>query len=230
MSSVFLLRHSQRSLNRAALDLADTGWRCLGSSQHWQEAAASLAHAMPDYLVSDVHLSDGHACRLLQHLNTLPPGLARPRVLLISDAVDELTLFRTLSCGGHAYHLDLPRGPSLQDSLQALEQGRAQMSPAIARQALQSFGAPRRQASEARRIESGHDRHPLEALSLISRAEQALLSLLSHGMLVEEIAESWYVLREEVERRIARLYRKLHALCPPAHLSMGFLDGRLMPA
>ena len=229
MSSVFLLRHSQRSLNRASLDLADTGWQCMGASQHWQEAAASLAHAMPDYLVSDVHLSDGHASRLLRHLNTLPPGLARPRVLLISDAVDEMTLFRTLSCGGHAYHLDQPRGPSLQHSLQALQQGRAQMSPAIARQALQSFGANRRQVSEARRIEAGHDRQPVEALSLISRAEQALLSLLSHGLLPDEIAATWYVLREEVERRIARLYRKLHALCPPAHVAEVF-DDRLLAA
>lgn len=217
MSSVFLLRHSQRSLNRAVGDLSDHGWQCLGASQHWQEAAASLRHAMPAYLVSDVHLSDGHASCLLQHLDTLPPALARPRVLLISDAVDEMTLFRTLSGGAHAYHLDQPRGPGLQDSLLALAQGRAQMSPAIARQALQSFGALRRQASEARRIEAGHDRQPLEALSLISRAEQALLSLLSHGWLVPEIAEAWYVLRDEVERRIARLYRKLHGLCPPAH-------------
>lgn len=218
MSSVFLLRHSQRSLNRAAQDLADTGWQCLGASQSWQEAAASLRHAMPAYLVSDVHLSDGHASCLLQHLGTLPPALVRPRVLLISDAVDEMTLFRTLSCGAHGYHLDQPRGPGLQDSLLALAQGRAQMSPAIARQALQSFGASRRQVSEARRIESGHDRQPLAVLSLISRAEQALLSLLSHGWLVPEIAQAWYVLQDEVERRIARLYRKLHALCPPAHV------------
>lgn len=108
MSSVFLLRHSQRSLQRAALDLADTGWQCLGTSQHWQEAAASLRHAMPAYLVSDLHLSDGHASCLLQQLNALPPGVVRPRVLLISDAVDELTLFPALSRGGHAYHLDQP--------------------------------------------------------------------------------------------------------------------------
>ncbi|MDL5031033.1 hypothetical protein QRD43_03860 [Pelomonas sp. APW6] len=229
MSSVFLLRHSQRSLQRAALDLADTGWQCLGTSQHWQEAAASLRHAMPAYLVSDLHLSDGHASCLLQQLSALPPGVVRPRVLLISDAVDELTLFPTLSSGGHAYHLDQPRGPSLQDSLQALEQGRARMSPAIAREALHSFGAPRRPVSEARRLEAGLDRQPLAMLSLISRAEQALLSLLSHGLLVEEIADAWYVLREEVERRIARLYRKLHALCPPAHVMAGG-DRCLLPA
>ncbi len=229
MSSVFLLRHSQRSLNRASSDLADAGWQCLGASQHWQEAAASLAYAMPDYLVSDVHLSDGHASRLLQHLNMLTPGLTRPRVLLISDAVDEMTLFRTLSCGAHGYHLDQPRGPSLKASLLALEQGRAQMSPAIARQALQSFGANRRQVSEARRIEAGHDRQPVAAMSLISRAEQALLSLLSHGLLAEEIAQAWYVLREEVERRIARLYRKLHALCPPAQVA-AVCDDRLLAA
>ena len=218
MSSVFLLRHSQRSLNRAAGALADSGWHCLGASQHWQEAAASLGHAMPDYLVSDVHLSDGHASCLLQHLGSLAPAVARPRVLLISDAVEEMTLFHTLSCGAHAYHLDQPRGPGLQESLLALAQGRAQMSPAIARQALQRFGATRRQVSEARRIEAGHDREPLALLSLISRAEQALLSLLSHGWLVAEIAEAWFVLQDEVERRIARLYRKLHALCPPAHI------------
>ncbi|MGM9515552.1 hypothetical protein ACS5PK_14940 [Roseateles sp. DB2] len=230
MSSVFLLRHSQRSLNRAAQDLAATGWHCLGTSQHWQEAAVSLGHAMPDYVVSDVHLSDGHASRLLQHLSTLAPALARPRVLLISDAVDDMSLFRTLSCGAHAYHLEQPRGPRLQDSLRALEQGRAQMSPAIAREALQSFGASRRQVSEARRLEAGHDRQPLSALSLISRAEQALLSLLAHGWLVPEIAEAWFVMRDEVERRIARLYRKLHALCPPAHVSVAAAEQRLIAA
>ena len=229
MSSVFLLRHSQRSLDRAALDLAQTGWQCLGAAQHWQEAAARLRHAMPAYLVSDLHLSDGHASCLLQQLSALPPGVVRPRVLLISDAVDELTLFPTLSRGGHAYHLDQPRGPSLPDSLQALVQGRARMSPAIAREALHTFGAPRRQVSEARRLEAGLDREPLAVLSLITRAEQALLSLLSHGLLVEEIAEAWYVLREDVERRIARLYRKLHALCPPPHVApVG--DGHLLPA
>lgn len=229
MSSVFLLRHSQRSLQRAALDLSQSGWECLGASQHWQEAAASLQHAMPAYLISDLHLSDGHASCLLQHLDTLSPGVAKPRVLLISDAVDELTLYRTLRCGGHAYHLDQPRGPSLQDSLQALEQGRARMSPAIARETLHSFGAPRLAVSEARRIDTSLDRRPLAALSLISHAEQALLSLLSHGLLVEEIAEAWVVMRDEVERRIARLYRKLHALCPPVHVAAG-LETQLEPA
>ncbi len=42
-------------------------------------------------------------------------------------------------------------------------------------------------------------------------------------------ADAWYVLREDVERRIARLYRKLHALCPPAHL-MAAGERGLLPA
>lgn len=212
MPSFYLLRHSERSLESAAAALsAEPDWQCLGRAQRVKEASQALHGRWPEFLVCDLRLVDGHASRLLRQLQQLPPGLASPRVLVLSQAADDLTLFDAMRYGAHAYHVEAPKSEPLTLSLQALQHGRARMSPAIARQTLESFGLGRCALPQACARSAAQDKLPVAPLSLLSRAEHALLSLLSQGLLLAEIAQHWALLVEELERRVARLYRKLHA-------------------
>jgi DNA-binding NarL/FixJ family response regulator len=216
MTAVFLLRRNRPALLASLKALygdeaAATGqsWRCAGTATLWRDALPQLQDRAPDVLVCDLQLLDGPVSQLLQRM-----APRQARVLLIAPTTDDPLLFPTLRCGAEGYHLESAPGCSqgLMAALAALQAQHASVSPALARQLLQAFGLPSSGLQLAHCVAAAHDDTPV-APGLV-RAQQHLLSLVSHGLLAAEIAQRWQLAEQEIARRIGRILAALHQLQP----------------
>lgn len=211
MPAVFLIRRTHQSLIRAGTVLAQEGrWLLCGQTEQVREAAGQVRIHQPDVLACDLRLVDGNATRLLRELPHEPA--LRPRVLLLTPSPDDLLLFEALRSGGDGYCVDAGSGANLPAALSQLHEGRASMSPMIARQMLAAFGLQRSNLQLAQCVASAQDLAPLAGHEPLSLSDQHLLSMVAGGLLCEEIAQRWQVAVAEVERRFAALYRQLHLL------------------
>lgn len=212
MPSVFLIRRCQPSLQKAQARLASTAnWKLCGSGDMVRDAPEALQAVHADFIACDLRLYDGHASRLGYAMREWP---RRPQLLLLSPTADDLQLFDALLAGGHSYCVDDGSGQGLIAGLQHLAEGRARMSPLLARQTLETFGLARSSLLASTNPAAAHDT-ALVAIAQMQRADQHLLSLLSQGLLAIEIAQRWQLAQAEVERRLAGIYVKLHALGQP---------------
>lgn len=206
MPTVYLLRHSLRTLQRTRSQLlAADGIELAGSRDSLDEALPEIVALAPDIVASDLRLVDSHAIRVALELGRLP---VRPQLLLLTPTADDLQLFAALSTGANAYHVDDDGGASLASAVLRLHERRAMLSPQLARQALAAFGIARSPLATARQAPAALDARP--AGRQVDQAGRHLLSLLAQGLLLAEIAALWRLEVAEIERRAWRLVRLLH--------------------
>lgn len=207
MPSVFLLRRTRQALLAAQRALFEPDhherWRCVGGCDSLHEALPRIAASRPDVVATDLRLLDGHALGLLRRL-----GAPRPRVLLLSPESDDPLLFEALAAGAQGYWLDPGRAQGLAAGLSDCQANAAQMSPALARQALEALGLARSEAQQALSVAAAQDPTPLGRG--LARSDQHLLTLVAQGLLVEEIMQRWQLGRAEIGRRLAAVYAALH--------------------
>jgi DNA-binding NarL/FixJ family response regulator len=212
MPEVVVVRRTLQSVRRTQAELAtvpELFWG--GGTDDLQHAATLLKARQPQLLLCDLRLVDGTVLHLLRKLQKqghgLAPARSLPRVLVLTPSADESLLFDTLRAGAHAYAVDDSKPAALSRAARELLEGRAAMSPMIARQMLDCFGVQRSPLQEAVRPPP-HWTAP--QCAQLAEADRRLLSLLAHGLLAVEVARCWNQTLEQVGRRIAVLYRKLH--------------------
>ncbi|MGS0755672.1 hypothetical protein ACVBEH_13920 [Roseateles sp. GG27B] len=184
------------------------GWTLNGSGESLRDILAPLQASPPDIIACDLRLLDGHACRLARQFQQWSK---RPQMLLLTATADDLLLFQTLRCGASSYCIETGDGQGLAQGLQRLAAGRSVMSPRIARHTLEALELPRSCLLRAQQAEAAHEGPaPDQPFNPVIPAEQHLLSLLAHGLLSEEIGRHWGLAQAEIERRLYRIYSKLH--------------------
>lgn len=204
--TVYLLRLSEASLQRTRSLLLQSRDVELGGSGHvLGDALEEIAALAPDIVATDLRLVDSHAMRVAHELGRLQ---VRPQLLLLTPTADDLQLFAALSAGANAYHVDDGNGSGLVEALSRLHHRRAMLNPQLARQALAAFGIERSPLVTARQTSAPLDASP--AGRQIEQASRHLLTLLSQGLLLAEIAALWKLEAAEIERRVWRLVRLLH--------------------
>jgi two-component system response regulator DevR len=205
MYAAFLLRSTDAALQRTKDQvLALPDWELAGGATQWHEALERLPLLQPDALVTDLRLGDHSADRLLQAL--AKRGLRVPTLVLVASNEDPL-LLKALWQGAQGYLAETGPRSNLGQALAALQQGRASLTPAQSRELLSQLGTPRLAVAAAARRELSIDAQ--SAGPWLSRAQQALLSLLAHGWLPREVGAAWQLAAEDVERRVAQLLRVL---------------------
>ncbi len=204
--TVYLLRLNEAVLQRTRSRLLQSKDVELAGSGHvLGDALEELATLAPDIVATDLRLVDAHAMRVAHELGRLQ---VRPQLLLLPPTADDLQLFAALSAGANAYHVDDGSGAGLAEALSRLHQRRAMLNPQLARQALAAFGIERSPLVTARQVSAPLDASP--AGRQIEQASRHLLTLLSQGLLLAEIATLWKLEVAEIERRVWRLVRLLH--------------------
>jgi two-component system, NarL family, nitrate/nitrite response regulator NarL len=136
-------------------------------------AMAALAMA-PDValLLVDQQLPDGGAQELLQQVR------AHPSLKVVTTLYsDDDRLFDLICLGAAGYLLKEDRFEVLVEQLQRIVQGQPPMSPAIARRALSAFGG-------------GSGRRGADGLTALDSSEADVLSRLSRGYTLREVATS----------------------------------------
>ena len=210
MPRVFLLRSCEPALAKARDTVSGMpGWQLAGEALRIGEASAAVQAQEPDILATDLSFTDGRIERLAQQCRFWS---RRPRILLLTDAANDLRLFDALRWGAHAYCVLQAEGKDLEAGLRRLAGARATMSPGIAQRSLALFGLPRSRSQESMPASAAGDQTPGGFAPGLARCDQHLLSLLANGMLTGEIAGHWGLNELEVERRVATLYSRMHAL------------------
>ena len=154
-----------------------------------------------DLVLCDLESADGDGLALLAQLS--PDAAIKVATTLHSD--DE-HLFPALQCGASGYLLKEDRFEVLVEELQKIARGQPSLSPAMARRMLGFF----RDLAAL-----GEPRAPVKgepmALMLVER-EREVLSLLSKGYAVKEIARqlgiAWFVVNDHIHtawRKLARV-------------------------
>jgi len=212
MPRVFLLRRCAPSLQKARDTVAALpGWQVHGTAQSVSEACGLIQRLQPDVVACDLNLPGGRFEKLVQACQFWPQ---RPQILVLSDAGDDLSLFDALRWGADAYGVETGNGAGLAAGLRRLAAGRATMSPRIAQSTLALYGLGRSRMFEALPAAAARDvSHAGGSLMPgLVMAEQHLLSLIAHGLLSHEIGGHWGLEDAEIERRLATVYQRLHAL------------------
>lgn len=206
MPTVYLLRLSAPTLQRTRSQLLQApGVELAGSNAVLADALEEIATLAPDIVACDLRLVDAHAMRVALELGRMP---VRPQLLLLTPTADDLQLFAALSAGANAYHVDDGSSTGIVEALKRLHERRAMLNPQLSRQALAAFGIERSPLVTARQAPAALDASP--AGRQIDQASRHLLTLLSQGLLLAEIAALWKLEAAEIERRVWRLVRLLH--------------------
>ncbi len=210
MRSVFLLRHSEQPLQQSKGELlADLDWELAGHALRWREARERVPLLHPDVVVTDLRVMDGAVTRFIQQLRG-----RRLRTLVLVPGADEPLLIDALLAGASGYWVESAKGGGLVSALTALVDDRTQLSPALARQLLERLHIPRLSPSMSSSRLAALDSRAACGYCALSVAQQALLSLIAHGWLPQEIAGSWQLEVADVERRTAQVLRLAQRFVP----------------
>jgi DNA-binding NarL/FixJ family response regulator len=155
-------------------------------------------------ILVDMELPDGNAMELLVELQALPA--LKVATTLYADADN---LFPALQCGADGYLLKEDRFEVLVEGLQKIVRGQPPLSPAIARRLLTHF-------SNAPRADNGLAGEPASLSDAVDTVqltapECEVLTHLSKGYTIKEIASLMGLQRLTVKVQIKSIYRKLYA-------------------
>jgi len=188
-------------------------WLGIGPGQQAQASADGFR-----LILCDLEQPDGAGLELLAQLSDYPA--IKIATTLHSD--DE-HLFPALLCGANGYLLKEDRFEVLVEELQRIVRGQPPLSPAMARRMLGQF---RQHDSRLAPLDSGHgtldSSSPTDSLSA---REHEVLTYLSKGYTVKEIARLMGIKWQAVNDHVRTVYRKLAlASSPEEGLQVGRLN------
>jgi two-component system nitrate/nitrite response regulator NarL len=222
VARAFLCRVVRESFSDAMLiteagDL-DTARRHVGAPGNGQAAADPFK-----LILVDLELPDGNGMELLSELADYPATK-----IVTTLYSDDDHLFPALQCGADGYLLKEDRFEVVVEELQKIVRGQSPLSPAIARRLLTHFREGISSASLPQRLPGGaHNRvAPLAGLQsngsislgrsaptdheCLTPRESEVLTYLSKGFTVKEIASLMGIKWFTVSDHIKSIYRKLN--------------------
>ena len=166
-------------------------FRLLASYHDAETALEGIPQSRPDILLMDINLRAMNGIECVQRLHVLDPSL---RVIMLTVYENPEQIFDALRAGAVGYLLKQKLLENLLDAIRDAHQGGSPMSSQIARKVVQFFQANRQ----------------TEAGDQLSAREVEVLTLLSKGHLIKEIADQLGISFVTVRTYIRRIYEKLH--------------------
>lgn len=182
--------------------LAPGGWQLAWQAASVAEAQAALAREVPEVLLVDLGLPDGHGTALIAE------ALRRRmdcQVLVISVFGDERSVLQAISAGASGYLVKGQGDEDIARHLGHLTEGGSPMSPAIARHLLLQLRE--RMAPPAAAPVAGPDTPDLGE-SLTAR-EQEVLRHIARGYTYDETATALGLSVNTVRHHVKQIYAKL---------------------
>ena len=151
----------------------------------------------------DLELADNQGLAFLGELADYPATR-----IVTTLYVDDEHLFPALQCGAEGYLLKEDRFELLVEELQRIVRGQPPLSPAIARRMLSHFrvGAP----ATAHAAPGRFALEPQQAQEQLTPRENEVLTFLSKGFTLKEIAALLGLRAQGLNEHIRALYRKLN--------------------
>ncbi len=190
---IFILEDDARIRARFCRLIEDSGeFEVFGQAGSLSDAQRQRKVAQAcDLMLVDLQLPDGSGTNFIAEASTWQP---RPRIIVISALGDERNVLAAIEAGADGYLLKDVDAQQIVPMLNALMQGEAPISPAIARHLLKRF------RNEAARETS---------TPLLSGREKEVLELVARGLSSAEVAHQLSVAVSTVNTHIKHIYNKL---------------------
>ncbi len=167
------------------------GFRMLASYPTAEAALRGVPLARPDVLLMDINLPTMKGIECVQKLRALDPSL---RVIMLTVYENPERIFDALRAGAIGYLLKQKPSEKLLEAIRDAHQGGSPMSSQIARKVVQFFRTSGATGADGQ----------------LSAREIEVLTLLSKGHLIKEIADHLNISFATVRTYIRRIYEKLH--------------------
>ena len=165
----------------------------LQTSDTFEKGLAALLQHKPDILLTDIGLPDGSGIDIIK---AIEKNHLDCEAMVISGFQDEYHVFNALEAGAKAYIHKHDESQKITDSILAMMEGGAPISPIIARLMLQRI------SNESKDVE----RDLPEALT---ERQVKILKLVSQGFSSKEIAEKLDISYYTVTTHVKNIYTKL---------------------
>jgi DNA-binding NarL/FixJ family response regulator len=177
------------SLQRILREVPDMD--LLAAFSNAEDALSELPGLMPSLVLMDINLpvKSGIECTQL-----LRAELPQTQVLMLTVYEDTDTIFKALGAGASGYLLKRSDPDEIIEAIRDVIAGGSPMTSEIARKVVASF----RQPAASPGFEG------------LQKREEEILSLLSKGYLVKEIAEQLGLSVNTIKTHLRRIYEKLH--------------------
>ena len=165
---------------------------CVAACKNVGEALSALPKIMPEVVLMDINLPDRSGIECTAQLKELLPSV---QVVMITVYDDADKVFNALRAGASGYILKRATPERILQAIREVHAGGVPMSSEIARKVLGAFREPAPAPAEEQNL---------------SRREQEVLELLSHGCSNKEIADKLSISIETVTWHLRHIYTKLH--------------------
>jgi DNA-binding NarL/FixJ family response regulator len=167
-----------------------------GSCTTGEEALEKLPILNPKVVLMDIGLGDGmNGIEVVRELKAMNPEIL---FMMCTIYEEDEKIFEALRAGASGYILKKTQPAKLLEGITELIQGGAPMSSQIASKVVAAF------QNKSVNTPVG------SSLDVLSKRENAILEMLSTGLLYKEISDKLLITTETVRKHVYHIYEKLH--------------------
>jgi DNA-binding NarL/FixJ family response regulator len=166
----------------------------IGEATSGMEAVALALALEPDIVLLDLQMPDGGGLWAIRELTAARQDI---RILVVTLFDDDESVFTALRAGARGYVLKDAEEEEMVRAIEAVAQGEAIFSPAIAARLMDYFAATR------------NNRHR-DVLPDLTEREREILRLIARGRSNAQIAEDLTISLKTVRNHASNIFNKLH--------------------
>lgn len=179
---------------RALLQVEATTIEVVGEATSGEEAITQAAQCQPDVILMDVNMPGLNGIEAARRILAATPQVG---ILMLTMFDDDDSVFTAMRVGARGYLLKGAEGDETIRAIQAVSQGEAIFSPAIARRLMGYFAAPRATAP------------PAPLFPELTARERDILALIAQGYTNPAIAERLVLSPKTVRNHVSTIFSKL---------------------
>jgi len=183
-----LFRKGMRALLESLPEMEVVGEAATG-----EEAMALAASLAPDVIVMDLQMPGGSGLAATRAILNASPHI---RILIVTLFEDSESVFTALRAGARGYILKDADAGEIARAIQAVGQGEAIFSPAIANRLMDFFATP-------------HPAVPKEMFFMLTEREREILGLIAQGHTNADIARQLSLSVKTVHNYVSNIFSKL---------------------
>jgi len=169
----------------------------VGEASDGEEAVAKARELKPDVVLMDVRMPRLSGIEAARHIRRVLPGT---EVLMLTVSDDEDDLYESVKAGANGYLLKEIAIEEIAETVRAIVQRRAVISPSMTTKLLSEFRSLALRASE---------REEVPAPGLTAR-EMQVLKLMAQSKSNKDIAAALFISENTVKNHVRNILEKLH--------------------
>jgi DNA-binding NarL/FixJ family response regulator len=182
----------------AALLAAQPDILVVGDAANGADAVAASRQFGPDVVLMDVRMPVLDGLAATERILAVPPGVSRPRVLILTTFDLDDYVFGALRAGASGFVLKDAPAAELVHAVRVVAGGEALLAPSVTRRLIADYATRGRP-----------DRRNVAALGELTPRETDVLRLIAHGRSNQEIAEGLVLAEQTVKTHVSRVLTKL---------------------